>query len=281
MTIPLGHGTVRRPGPARPAWWRELLLVAVTYGIYSLIRNTLPAHLAKARANALGLYHAERHLHLDVERTLNDFVAARSHHAFAFLANYTYSLSHFGVTISVLVWLYVARPLAYRTARTVLLVATVLGLVGYWLYPLAPPRFFPGLGFVDTVVRDGIWGSWGSSTVAAVSNEYAAMPSIHVAWAIWSATAVALWARPLWLRAAAVLYPFLVFFVIVGTANHWTLDAAGGLAVIALGVAVVALAARWRHPAFAALGEGWASREPLRRGSAPEQAHARHGAGPG
>lgn len=253
----------------------------MTYGIYSLIRNTLPEHLTRARTNALDLYHAEKHLHLDVERTLNDFVAAQSPHLVATLANYTYSLSHFSVTVAVLVWLYVARPRAYRTARTVLLVATVLGLLGYWLYPLAPPRFFPELGFVDTVVRDRIWGSWGSGTVAAVSNEYAAMPSIHVAWSVWSAAAVALWARPLWLRVAALLYPVVVFFVIVGTANHWTLDAAGGLAVVAIGVAVCALAARGRHPAFVALGDGWASREPLRKGSPSQDAHGRHSGGRG
>lgn len=221
--------------------------MAVTLGLYTVTRNGLPAQHARARANALDLYNAEKDLHLDIERTLNDFVAGPATNSLSVVANYTYALSHFGVTFAVLVWLYVARPDAYRAARTVLLVATVLGLVGYWLYPLAPPRFFPQLGFVDTVLRDRMWGSWGSSEVTAVSNQYAAMPSMHVAWSIWCAAALVVWARPLWLKAAGVVYPLLVFLVIVGTANHWTLDAAGGFLVIGLGAATYAVASHARN----------------------------------
>jgi hypothetical protein len=243
----LGPSTGRaqdRGWAARPPWGREVVLVAASYGLYTLTRNTLPAHESRARANALDLARAERHLHLDIERTLNDAVAGHSTNPLSVLANYTYSLSHLLVTLAVLVWLYVARPQAYRTARTVLLVTTILGLIGFWLYPLAPPRFFPELGFIDTSVRDGTWGSWGSSTVAALSNQYAAMPSIHVAWSTWSAAAVAVCVRRRWLKAVALLYPLLVFVVILGTANHWTLDAAGGVAVIGLGAAVPVVASR-------------------------------------
>lgn len=239
--------TRRSGGALRPAWWRELVLVATTYGLYTLTRNSLPAHEARARANALDLFHAEKHLHLDLELGLNDLVAGSSANPLAFLANYTYALSHFGVTFAVLGWIYVARPHAYRSARTVLLLTTLLGLVGYWLYPLAPPRFFPQLGFVDTIVRDHMWGSWGSTTVTEISNQYAAMPSMHVAWSIWSAAAVAVLARSRWLKVAAVLYPVAVFFVIVGTANHWTLDAVGGLAVLGIGAAIYAVASRGRR----------------------------------
>jgi hypothetical protein len=222
----------------RPSWWRELALIAVTYGIYTLTRNTLPTQIARARRNAMDLYRAEQDLHLDAEHAVNSFLATDGGHLLVVLANYTYSLAHFGVTIAVLVWLYVVHPDKYGAARTVLLLTTLLALVGFWLFPLAPPRFFPELGFVDTVVREGTWGSWGSSAVNKLSNQYAAMPSVHVAWSVWSAAAIVMWARPRWLRIAAVTYPIVVVLVIVGTGNHWTLDAAGGMAAVALGAAL-------------------------------------------
>jgi hypothetical protein len=136
----------------------------------------------------------------------------------------------------------------YPRARTVLLLTTVLGLVGYWWFPLAPPRFFPGLGFVDTVVRDRMWGSWGSASVTELSNQYAAMPSMHVAWSIWCAAVVALTVRDRWVRAVVWCYPVLILGVVVGTANHWVLDAVGGLAVLAAGAAFTAVGARVLAP---------------------------------
>jgi hypothetical protein len=146
------------------------------------------------------------------------------------------------------------RTRAYPRLRTALLCATVLALLGFWLYPLAPPRFFPELGFVDTVVRDGTWGSWGSNTFAEASNQYAAMPSIHVAWALWAAAAVTLLARSRGVRAGALLYPVLVVLVILGTANHWTLDVVAGAGVAVAGAAVAVLVSHlsrrkgWRAP---------------------------------
>ncbi len=226
----------------RPRWWRELLLIGGTYGLYTLTRNTLPAGWREARANALDLYRVERWLHLDVEHAMNAFVAGR--HVIAVAADYTYSAAHLPVTLVVLGWVYAVHPAAYRRARTVLLVTTVVALVGFWLFPLAPPRLLPHLGFVDTVVRDGTWGSWGSGPVTAVSNQYAAMPSIHVAWSLWSAGAVALLSRHRWARAAAMGYPVVVLLAVLGTANHWLLDVAGGLAALGVGVCVSAVA-RW------------------------------------
>lgn len=227
---------VARAPAARPRWWRELALILVTYGLYTLTRNTLPAQRVRAEANARDLYDLEQHLHLDVERSLNDLVAGHGTNALSVLADYTYSLTHLAVTVGVLAWLYAARPRAYRAARTTVMVATALALLGFWLFPLAPPRFFPSLGFVDTIVRDGTWGSWADNAVAESSNQYAAMPSVHLVWAMWSAGAVVLWARRRWLRVVAPLYPLTIGLVILGTANHWLLDAVGAVVVLALGL---------------------------------------------
>lgn len=236
-------------GRGRPAWWREVLLVAVTYAAYSATRSTLPARHAQARANAMDLYHLEQRLHLDVERTLNELLSGHLPHGLSVLANYSYALPHFVVTVAVLVWIYVRHASAYRTARNVLLVTTLLGLLGFWLFPLAPPRFFPQLGFVDTIVRDGTWGSWGSAGVVSVSNQYAAMPSIHAAWSLWCAGAVVALARPPWLRALAAAYPVVSMVVVVATANHWLLDLAGGVAAVALATTLVRGLPRLRRAA--------------------------------
>lgn len=218
--------------------------MVATFVAYTLTRNNLPAHATRAREYALDLYRLERRLHLDVERTVNDAVAGSASNPFSTVANYLYATSHWGVTMTVLVWLYVARPRVYAPARTALLLTTLLGLLGYWLVPLAPPRFFPRLGFVDTVVRDHMWGSWGTAPVTELSNEYAAMPSMHAAWSIWCAVVVALWARRTWVRVAALCYPVVVLVVILGTANHWLLHAVAGLVVVAAGAGLTVAAGR-------------------------------------
>jgi hypothetical protein len=277
-----GHPRTRR---ARPAWPHELALVAAAYVAYTMTRNTLPAHRARAEANALALYRCEKTLHLDVERTLNDIVAGHGINRLSVLANYTYSLAHVCVTLGVLVWVYVARSGAYRTARTTLLVTTLLGLLSFWLYPLAPPRFFPRLGFVDTVVRDDTWGSWGSNAFAEASNQYAAMPSIHVAWAIWAAATVAILARSRWVEAGALLYPFVVVLVILGTANHWTLDAVAGAAVVAVGAGTAALVSQGRplprlSPACGGCGVWGSNPRPRERAPLLQRRQRRRGSTP-
>ncbi len=99
--------------------------------------------------------------------------------------DYYYATLHFIVTIGVLVWLFVKRPHIYRGARTVLFATTLIGLAGFYLYPLAPPRLLPQYGYVDTLVKFHTWGSLADPDIAKHSNQFAAMPSLHIAWALW------------------------------------------------------------------------------------------------
>jgi len=222
-------------GRYRPRWWREVVFVGVLYGLYSLVRNAAPTQVAAAERNAAGVLRLEHLLRLDIEHHVNSFVAAVP--AIAVPANYYYATLHFIVTASVLVWLFVARPRDYRAARTVLLVMTLLALVGYWLFPLAPPRLTPGEGFVDTVRTFGTWGVAPSAIVASASNQYAAMPSMHVGWALWSGLTVARYAPRRTVRALGLAYPVATLLVVVATGNHFVLDAVGALLVF--GVATV------------------------------------------
>jgi PAP2 superfamily protein len=89
--------------------------------------------------------------------------------------------------------------------------------------------------FIDTVVKYHTWGSWGSGDVAKVSNQFAAMPSLHIGWSLWAGITLFMLSRRWWIRALGLLYPVATFFVIIGTANHFVLDAVGGVVVLALG----------------------------------------------
>ena len=231
-------GTARaHEGPARLRWWRELVFLGLVYLLYSVIRNAAPAQVGRAQNNATAILDLEDALGLDVEQGLN--LRFGRIEWLAVPANYYYATMHFAVTLTLLVWLYRRRPQAYRTARGVLLVMTLLALVGYWLYPLAPPRLMAGGGFVDTVRAWGTWGVAASQPVTSASNQYAAMPSMHVGWALWCGAIIVRHVRRPAVQALGMLYPAMTLLVVVVTGNHFVLDAAGALVAFVLAVAAV------------------------------------------
>jgi hypothetical protein len=219
---------------AAPRWWQELTLIAVLYGVYTLTRDALPRHKTAAFHRASTVLSIERWLHVDIEHWVNTLVART--HWLAYGCDYYYSTLHFVVTLSVLVWLYRRHPTRYRSIRSVLVITTLVALIGFTLLPLAPPRMLSG--YVDTVARFHTWGSLASPSVAKASNEFAAMPSLHIGWSLWCAFALVSLARRRWVRVLGALYPVATLFVILGTANHYVLDAAGGAAALAVAVAV-------------------------------------------
>jgi hypothetical protein len=222
--------------PRRPRWWQELMFIGACYWLYSLVRNAVPEHERQALARAGDVLRLETRLHLAVEHSVNAFVASRD--ALAYLCDYYYATLHFLVTIGVMVWLYRQHPLRYRPLRSALMATTLAALAGFWLYALAPPRMLAGRGFTDTIVAFHTWGSWGSSSVDSASNQFAAMPSLHIGWALWCALVVVRLTDRRWIQATAALYPVATLFVILGTANHFLLDAFGGVAVVVIGFGV-------------------------------------------
>jgi hypothetical protein len=220
----------------RPQWWQEVAIVAIGYWLYSLVRNAVPEQASIALRHGRSVQDLQNTLHLNFELSVNHFVAR--HEALAQIMDYYYASLHFIVTTAVLIWLFIAHPRIYRGARTVLFATTIVALAGFYLYPLAPPRLLPQYGYVDTLVKFHTWGSFADPDIAKHSNQYAAMPSLHIGWSLWCAIAMFLCARRLWVRLAALAYPVLTLMVIVGTANHFILDAAGGVATIAFGFGV-------------------------------------------
>ncbi|WP_329561419.1 phosphatase PAP2 family protein [Kitasatospora sp. NBC_01266] len=232
----------------RPAWWAELLLTAIGYALYTVSRNAVPDHRAAALHRAQELLDLERHLHLSFELSLNH---AANHVTWLIVGmNYYYATLHFVMVIGTLLWLHLRRPDHYRAARTALYTATAGALVGFYAFALAPPRFLTGDGFIDTVVVHHTWGSWASGPVADASNQYAAMPSVHIAWSTWCAVVLYRLAKPRAVRVLAALYPVATCVVILSTANHFEADAVAGLLTIAAGFAVQRLLTG--RPAFGA-----------------------------
>ncbi|MFC5144057.1 phosphatase PAP2 family protein [Streptomyces aureoversilis] len=229
-------GLRRLRAPRRPRLWFEVLLIAVSYWTYSLVRNAVPEQRAAALRNADWIWRAEHTLQIAVENSINH--AVNSVTWLIVGMNYYYATLHFVLTIGVLVWLYRWHPGRYSAARLALFATTAVALLGYYLFPLAPPRLMLGESFVDTVVVHHTWGSMASGNLADMSNQYAAMPSMHIGWSTWCGVIIAMVARPVWAKVLGLLYPLATLVVIVATANHFWLDAVGGLLCLSFGFAV-------------------------------------------
>jgi hypothetical protein len=229
----------RLRAPRRPRVWFEILLIAVSYWTYSLIRNAVPEQKAQALTNADWIWKVEHHLGIAVEQTINHGVNSVTWLIVGM--NYYYATLHFVVTLGVLVWLYRSHPGRYAATRLVLFATTAVALVGYYFYPLAPPRLMTGEHFIDTVVVHQTWGSMASGDLKNMSNQYAAMPSMHIGWSLWCGLTIFALASVPWVRVLGLLYPALTLVVIVATANHFWLDAVGGLLCLAFGYAVARL----------------------------------------
>lgn len=255
----------------RPLWYVELLLILIGDRVYEMTRNMVPTNRSLAEGHARALERLEDTLHINFGTSLNRIVAAEEW--IAQVMNYYYATLHFVVTVSLLVWLYIARPLYYRRFRTVLAITTFIALAGFYLYPLAPPRLMPQFDYVDTVVAYRTWGSWADPTIAAHSNQYAAMPSLHTAWALWCALVVFTLARRTWIKVLALSYPIATATVIVGTANHFVLDALGGAAVFGAALAAERGLRQWRQ--FRALRRITAVDSPPHVETVPAIAHPR------
>jgi len=215
-------------------WWVEVLGVLVFYVVYSAIRNIhcgsghTPPH---AFDHARQIMSLEHHLGIFHEQTFQEW--ALHFRPLILFGNYFYGSFHFIVTIFAGIFLYRNYSDAYPRFRNTLAITTAIALVGFTLYPLAPPRMFPG--FVDTLVKDPAFWSFNSGGMQNVSNQFAAMPSVHIAWATWCALALGPRLKNRTASTLAWCYPFVTLVVIIITANHYILDAVAGVLILAVG----------------------------------------------
>ncbi|MGW2176766.1 bifunctional glycosyltransferase 87/phosphatase PAP2 family protein [Streptomyces sp. NPDC001732] len=235
---------------SRPNLLLELLLIRVVYSAYSHVRLAATAGRATAEHHGRQIHSIEQWLHIDIEHRVNHAVVEIGWLR-GFFDHY-YTTLHFIVPLTILGVLYARRPADYRWARSTIGFATVLALAGFWLYPLAPPRLMPELGFIDTVngVQDFAKPDYG--TLTSMTNQYAAMPSLHFGWSLWCGVIVFVLAPKMWMKALGLLHPLFTVSAIVATANHWVLDAVGGAVVVSLGFGLTHVLSGPRKPRPAA-----------------------------
>jgi hypothetical protein len=223
----------------RPNLLLELLLIRVTYAAYQQVRLAATGSRGAAEEHGGQILALEEALFVDVEHWANHTVLEIDWLRAFF--DFYYASFHFVIPLAVLGVLYVRRPVAYRWARSSLGFATVLALLGFWLYPLAPPRLMPRLGIIDTVHGAQDFSQPDYGTLTALTNQYAAMPSLHFGWSLWCGLVIALLAPRRWMKALALLHPSFTLVAIVVTGNHWVLDAVGGAAVVGAGLGLTYL----------------------------------------
>jgi membrane-associated phospholipid phosphatase len=237
---------------------RQLALFAGAYYVYRIVRGLVDGQAALAFENARNLVDAERTLGLFFEPGLQAW--AEGEEWLLTFANWMYVNSHFVITTTFLIWLYIARNHAFYYVRNMFMVAMGLALVGYLAYPTAPPRFMPEWGFSDSVAE--FVGDKADQSANVLYNPFAAVPSMHVAFALMIAIPAIFLVKHRALKVLWAVYPLVVTFVVVVTANHFWLD-------VALGALVAAVSAYAASAAFArARPEAWAWR------TAAAKAHA-------
>jgi membrane-associated phospholipid phosphatase len=228
-----------RSKDVRFGWVLEIIGVRALMTLYDWLRDQIHGSPSDAFRHAVDVIDLERVLGIYHEETIQEWFLP--YRWFIGFWNIFYGSIHFVMPIVVLVWLYVKAPVRYVRWRNTALCMLGLGLLGFWLYPLMPPRLLPAsYGFVDT--RLEFFGLGKPAVTAAADNLYAAMPSLHIGWSTWVAIAAWPLVRRPWAKTLLVLYPIATLFGTVVTGNHYVLDAVGGW--IALGLAYL-LAAPW------------------------------------
>ncbi|HEV7804469.1 MAG TPA: phosphatase PAP2 family protein [Solirubrobacteraceae bacterium] len=229
---------------------RQVLLLVGALQLYALTRGFVnhPESAATAFSNARDLIGIERTLNIFVEPSVQAFTAGQQWLLDA--TSWMYINAQTSVTLGALVWLYVRRNESFYFVRNTFLVAFAVALVGYSVFPTAPPRFFPEWGFFDAV-SDFTGVPQDSVTIGRLVNPYAAVPSMHVAFALMIGVPLSRLVRWRALKIFWAIYPLLVVFVIVATANHFIADAVFGALAAGLGALAAVALARLRPDAWA------------------------------
>lgn len=239
----------------RFGWLLEIAFVGAAYFlVYDRLRDEVMGTSAAALRNAKRIVDVQRFLGLYQEHRIQQTFLDWS--LFISFWNVYYGTIHFVMPVVALVAMYRLAPARYVRWRNTLLFMLGFGLLGFWLYPLTPPRLMPAsYDFVDTTaeyfnygpqqrIELNAAGEPAGVARAAFGNLYAAMPSLHVGWSTWSALALLPLVRRWWLKVLVGFYPFATLFAIVVTGNHWFLDAVGGWVALAAGYGCAVLVER-------------------------------------
>jgi diacylglycerol O-acyltransferase / wax synthase len=221
----------------RSPLWLEAIVIAWLCWLYDIVTNLAPTRRTIALAHAASVLRIERTLSIDPELSLNRWLAGQ--HALALVLSDYYDNAHFIVTLGLLGLLWWRRPDIYPSLRNALVMANLIGFVVFWLWPMAPPRMLPGNGFVDVVAATHAFGSWHTGSLSADADQYAAMPSLHIAWALWCVIVVWRMTTKRRLRALGLLHIAVTTLVVLSTGNHFVLDVLAGALTALLAFMIV------------------------------------------
>jgi hypothetical protein len=222
-------------------WWREILIIAAVNVVYETVRNLSAGKPSKAYSNALLIIDWQRNLGIWHEQAMQQFALGFT--PLIVFANYFYGSIYIIATLFTLIFLYSKFPDDYPLFRNTLMVGTLCGLIGFALFPLMPPRLLDDtlllqgtnanlwFGFIDTLVEYPTFWSFNDPAMKTISNQFAAMPSLHCGWAFWTFISLLPRMKSWWSKTLVVLYPVLTVYVVVITANHYVLDAVAGFAL--------------------------------------------------
>ena len=220
-----------RPIAARllPRGWPDLLrqlgLFTVAFLTYDAVRGLFASgNPYTPFGNAMQIIDFERTLHIFVEPSVQAWT--RSQHWLMQMADFVYLNGHFFVTLGAMIFIYTRRNDSYYFVRNALMISMALALVGYSVYPTAPPRLMPEWGFTDSISQfvTGGTGSIDYTPAHTFVNSYAAVPSMHVCFAVLIGFSMARLVRRKTFRILWYLYPVIITFVVVATANHYFID---------------------------------------------------------
>jgi hypothetical protein len=222
-------------------WWREILIIAAVNVVYETVRNLSAGKPSKAYSNALLIIDWQRNLGIWHEQAMQQFALGFT--PLIVVANYFYGSIYIIATLFTLIFLYSKFPDDYPLFRNTLMIGTLCGLIGFALFPLMPPRLLDDtlllqgtnanlwFGFIDTLVEYPTFWSFNDPAMKTISNQFAAMPSLHCGWAFWTFISLLPRMKSWWSKTLVVLYPILTVYVVIITANHYVLDAVAGFAL--------------------------------------------------
>jgi hypothetical protein len=227
---------------------RQIVLFCGAYYLYRIVRGIVDGRASAAFDNARELISLERGLGLFIEPTIHAWAEGKAW--LIDIASWLYVNSHFTITVTTLAFMYLYRNESFYFVRNMFMIAMGIALVAYVAFPTAPPRFMPEWGFSDSVA-DFTGVAPDSASANLLFNPFAAVPSMHVAFALMLGLPMATMSKHLWVRALWLVYPFIVSFVVVATANHWWMDAFLGAMTAAISAWGARRLGSWRPQAWA------------------------------
>src|SRR5882757_8922050 len=225
--------------------WRQIGILVGVDVAYELVRGIADSQRADAITHGAQVIQFEQSTHTFFEPSLQAFFLPA--HWMIDVANQLYLNAQFSIALGFLVWLYLFRNESYYFVRNMFVVSMGLALIGYTLYPTAPPRMFPEYGFVDTIT-DFSGVNHDSALAKIFINPYAAVPSMHCAFALMIGGSGFLVCRRWWAKALWAFWPILIVWVVIVTGNHYWL---GWMVAVAAAVVASRLLARVRPEVWA------------------------------